>query len=96
MLDKMMEVAQQPPREMTVLKATILEGIKKRKKVDRELIRDFAVTLSATADRIADREGEDDYRVGKMRRRAEELFKLMEEEKPRLYEVRCHVVGTYC
>jgi hypothetical protein len=92
-LEKWLEVASQPPKRMTYIKSTIIEGLKKRKPLDRELIRDFAVELAAAADRIEARAGAGDYWARDRRKRSDALFALMDEDSPSLFEIRRRVVG---
>ena len=92
-LEKWLEVVALPPKRITIVKATILEGIKKRKPLDRELLRDFAVTLAARADHIESKKGERDYWADDMRKRSNALFELADEDDPSLFEIRRRVVG---
>lgn len=94
-VNKLLEVADTPPKMETAMKASILEGIKKKKPIDRDLIRDFAVSLAAKADNLES--GGDklySFMVKELRKRSESLLSLADEEEPSLYKLRCHVVGV--
>jgi hypothetical protein len=92
-LEKWLEIAARPPHRMTTVKAIILEGLKKTKQVDRELLRDFAVELAAAADTLEARKGIGDYWAKERRKRSDALFALADEEDPSLFEIRRQVVG---